>query len=60
MSLLTEVLKVSKQRNKETNKVVPDSNVHGAKMGPAWGRQDPGAPHVGPMNLPICGIIQRD
>ena len=23
-------------------------------MGPIWGRQDPGAPHVGPMNLAIC------
>ena len=30
-----------------------DSKVHGAKMGPIWGRQDPGAPHVGPMNLAI-------
>ena len=31
----------------------PDSNVHGANMGPTWGRQDPGGPHVGPMNLAI-------
>ena len=31
----------------------PDSKVHGAKMGPIWGRQDPGGPHVGPMNLVI-------
>ena len=22
-------------------------------MGPIWGRQDPGGPHVGPMNLAI-------
>ena len=22
-------------------------------MGPTWGRQDPGGPHVGPMNLAI-------
>ena len=29
----------------------PDSKVHGANMGPIWGRQDPGGPHVGPMNL---------
>ena len=29
----------------------PDSKVHGANMGPTWGRQDPGGPHVGPMNL---------
>ena len=29
----------------------PDSKVHGANMGPHWGRQDPGGPHVGPMNF---------
>ena len=29
----------------------PDSKVQGANMGPIWGRQDPGGPHVGPMNL---------
>ena len=31
----------------------PDSKVHGANMGPIWGRQDPGGRHVGPMNLVI-------
>ena len=31
-----------------------DSKVHGAKMGPIWGWQDPGGPHVGPMNLVIA------
>ena len=31
----------------------PDSKVHGANMGPIWGRQDPGGPNVGPMNLAI-------
>ena len=31
----------------------PDTNVHGANMGPIWGHQDPGGPHVGPMNLAI-------
>ena len=31
----------------------PDSKVHGANMGPIWGRKDPGGPHVGPMNLTI-------
>ena len=36
---------------------VPDSKVHGANMGPIWGRQDPGGPHVGPMNLAIWGIM---
>ena len=32
---------------------IPNSNVHGANMGPTWGRQDPGGPHVGPMSLVI-------
>ena len=31
----------------------PDSKVHGANMGPIWGRQDPGGPFVGPMNFAI-------
>ena len=31
----------------------PDSKVHEANMGPIWGRQDPGGPHVGPMNFAI-------
>ena len=34
----------------------PDSNVHGANMGPIWGRQDPGGPHVGPMNFAIWAL----
>ena len=34
-------------------KYYPDSKVHGANMGPIWGRQDPGGPHVGPMNFVI-------
>ena len=32
---------------------IPDSRVHGANMGPIWGRQDPDWPHVGPMNFAI-------
>ena len=34
----------------------PDNKVHGANMGPIWGRQDPGGPHVGPTNLAIWVI----
>ena len=37
----------------------PDSKVHGANMGPIWGRQDPGGPHVGPMNFAIWGHYTR-
>ena len=36
---------------------IPDSKVHGANMGPIWGRQDPGGPHIDPMNLAIRNII---
>ena len=35
----------------------PDSKVHGDIIRPIWGRQDPGGPHVGPMNFPIWGYI---
>ena len=35
------------------DEVYPDSKVHEAYVGPTWGRQDPGGPHVGPMNLVI-------
>ena len=34
-------------------KSIPDSKVHGANMGPIWGRQDPDGPHVGPMSFAI-------
>ena len=32
---------------------IPGSKVHCANMGPIWDRQDPGGPHVGPMNFAI-------
>ena len=31
----------------------PDNKVHGANMGPTWGRQDSDGTHVGPMNFSI-------
>ena len=31
----------------------PDSKFHGANMGPIADQQDPGGPHVGPMNFAI-------
>ena len=36
----------------------PNSKVHGVNMGPIWGPQDPGGPHVGPMNcyIPLFSI----
>ena len=36
-----------------TRRSTPDCKVHGVNMGPIWGRQDPGGPHVGPMNFVI-------
>ena len=35
----------------------PDSRVHVAHMGPIWGRQDAGGPHVGPMNFAIWDLL---
>ena len=32
---------------------IPDNKVHGASLGPIWGQQDPGGPHVGTMNFVI-------
>ena len=37
--------------------MIPDSKVYGANMGPIWGRQDPGGPHVGHMNLAIWDML---
>ena len=34
----------------------PDSKIQGANMGPTWGRQDPGGPHVGHVNLAIWDV----
>ena len=36
---------------------VLDSKVYGTDMGPIWGRQDTGGPHVGPMNFAIWVIL---
>ena len=32
---------------------IPDNKVHGDNMGPTGGRQDPGRPHVGHINIAI-------
>ena len=44
--------------SQRASNVEPDSKVHGANMGPIWGRQDPGGPHVGHMNFAIWGILK--
>ena len=38
---------------------IPDSKVHGTNMGPIWGRQDPGGPHVGPVNFAIWDYLNQ-
>ena len=38
----------------------PDNKVHGANMGPIWGLQDLGGPHVGPMNFAIWDVMYID
>ena len=40
-----------------SNCAFTDSKVRGANMGPIWSRQDPGGPHVGPMNFAIWVTI---
>ena len=35
-----------------------NSKVHGANMGPIWGRRDPGGPHVDPMNFAIWDVFE--
>ena len=44
----------------QANYLFPDSKVHGANMGPIWGRQDPGGPHDGPMNFAIWLHIYKE
>ena len=47
------VLRREEALEQEAGSKSPDSKVHGANMGPIWGRQDPGGPHVGPMNFAV-------
>ena len=35
----------------------PDSKLHGGNIGPIWGRQDPGGPHVGPVNFAVWDVL---
>ena len=47
----------TQHNNERTFQGSPDSMVHWANMGSIWSRQDPGGPHVGPMNLAIWVIL---
>ena len=37
----------------------PDNKINRANMGPIWGRQDSGGPHVCPMNFAILVVLFR-
>ena len=39
-------------------KDTPDSKVQEANMGPIWGRQDPGGPHVGSVKFAIWDVTK--
>ena len=43
-----------------TSDISPDSKIYGANMGPTWGRQDPGGPHIGHMNFAIWVVLLLD
>ena len=49
--IFTSLLGVANSPNFEH--YIPDSKIHGDNVGPTWGRQDPGGPHVGHMNFAI-------
>ena len=38
---------------------IPDSKVHGANMGPIWGRQDPSGPMLAPLTL-LSGMLRNE
>ena len=45
------------QRTRNLKQFIPDSNIHGANVGPTWGRQDPGGPHVGHRNIATWDVF---
>ena len=48
---------LSTKKDTQMDHIAPDSKVRGAYMGPIWGQQDPGGPHVRPMNFAIWGVL---
>ena len=47
------MIKMDDRGRSKDDRETPDSKVHGANLGPTWGRQDPAGPHAGPMNFAI-------
>ena len=58
ISLVNRVISMAKLPIDFNPLSTPNSKVHGANMGPIWGWQDPGGPHVGPMNFAIWDWFQ--
>ena len=38
---------------------IREGKVHVANMGPIWGREDPGGPHVGHMNFDFWDVLHN-
>ena len=53
------IILVRDREQKNIAQIDPNNKVYGANMGPTWDQQDPGGPHVGPMNLAIWGVLQN-
>ena len=51
LKLYISAVQISTKKRGKGN--FPDGKVHGANMGPIWGQQDPGGPHVGSMYFAI-------
>ena len=45
--------------NSGCNNVLPDSQIDGANVGPTWGCQDPGGPHVDHSNVAIWAVCYK-
>ena len=46
-------------RTVDSVRVLPDSKIHGANMGPNWVLSAPDGPHVGPRNLVIRAVFAK-
>ena len=46
-----EIVVAGCTRSCQLDNFCPDNKVHGANMGPIWGRQDPGGPLLAPWTL---------
>ena len=59
MSVVVWILPFIQRALKSYGIVTPDRKVHEARMGPTWGRQDPGGPHLGHVSLTVWDMFCR-